>query len=188
MNRSGRERSVPNAERFAARSCGVMRTASYTANFLGPLGAAFDRRATAALGVARLAASGVALYRDTDPRQAEFDRLVGDIRERRYDRLLLRWVADLCLTPLEVFDLIRTLTGAGVTVEVSCWVTPARLFAKCPERLARFRRRSAVAKVLRLHRAGLGVEAVARAALVGEKAVARTLAKHGLSTPTESMT
>ncbi len=163
-----------------------MKTAYYAAEFLDPLGAAFDRRATAALVAARLATPEVAVYRDLDPRQGEFHRLVGHLRERRYDRLLLRWVADLCLTTPEVFDLIRTLGEAGVAVEVACQVLPDSLFAGRPERLARFRRRVAVAKVLRLHRAGLGDEAVARAARVTRKAVARTLARHGPDTPTES--
>lgn len=130
----------------------------------------------------------IADYRDTDPRQAEFDRLVAGIRQRRYDRVLLRWVADLCLTQPEVFALVLTLAEARVRVEVACWATPADLFAAQPDRLAEFRRRSAGAKVLRFHRAGMGVEAVARAAGIGQGAVSRTLGKYRLLSSTENQT
>jgi hypothetical protein len=165
-----------------------MTTACYAADFLGPLGAAFDRRVPRAWTEARTTSSATVEYCDTDPRQTEFDRLVAGIRERRYDRVLLRWVADLCLTPTEIFGLVQVLAEAQVRVEVACWATPADLFAARPDRLVEFRRRSAVAKVLRLHRAGLGVEAVTRAVRVDQQAVSRTLVKHGLISPTENET
>ena len=132
-----------------------MKTAFYWPAFLGPLGKQADFWGVANLLMESVTASDLELFVDTEPSRPALARLFGEIRRGRVNRIIIRSLSDLCLTPEEVMRFAVEVTTRGVKVEQIFSLLPCALVRMHPELVGRYRHRQRIAKAIRLRKAGL---------------------------------
>lgn len=109
-----------------------MKTAFYWPAFLGPLGKQADFWGVANLLMESVTASDLELFVDTEPSRPALARLFGEIRRGRVNRIVIRSLSDLCLTPEEVMRFAIEVTTRGVKVEQIFNLLPCALVRMHP--------------------------------------------------------
>ena len=154
-----------------------MKTAFYWPAFLGPLGKQADFWALVNLLTETLTASDLELFLDTEPSRPALARLFNEIRKGHVNRVIVRSLSDLCLTPTEVMQFAVKVTTQGVRVEQIFSLLPCALVRMHPELVGRYRHRQRIAKVLRMRKAGLTILEVASMVRASPQQVYRILLK-----------
>jgi DNA invertase Pin-like site-specific DNA recombinase len=154
-----------------------MKTAFYWPTFLGPLGKQADFWAVVNLLQETLTASDLELFVDTEPTQPALARLVAEIRKGRVNRVIVRSLSDLCVTPAELMQFAVEVTPASVKVEQLFSLLPSSLVWKHPELVGRYRHRQLTAKVLRMRQAGLTINEICSLARASPQQVYRILSR-----------
>jgi len=138
-----------------------MKTAFYWPAFLGPLSKQADFWGVATLLMESVTASDLELFVDTDPARPALARLYDEIRRGPVNRVVIRSLSDLCLTPAEMMKFAVEVTTKGVKLEQIFSLLPCALVRMYPELVGRYRHRQRIAKVLRMRGAGLTILEVA---------------------------
>lgn len=154
-----------------------MKTAFYWPAFLGPLGKQADFWAVVNLLMETLTASDLELFLDTEPNRPALARLFAEIRKGCVNRVIVRSLSDLCLTPAELMQFAVEVTTKSVKVEQLFCLLPSSLVWKHPELVGRYRHRQLTAKVLRLRQAGLKISEIGSLARATPQQVYRILSR-----------
>lgn len=154
-----------------------MKTAFYWPAFLGPLGKQADFWALANLLMESVTASDLELFVDTEQSRPALARLFDEIRRGHVNRVIIRSLSDLCLTPEEVIQFAVEVTTKGLKVEKIFSLLLCALVRMHPELVGRYRHRQRVAKVLRMRKAGLTILEIALIVRASPQQVSRILSK-----------
>ena len=155
-----------------------MKTAFYWPAFLGPLGKQADFWGLVNLLMESVTASGLELFVDTEPSRPALSRLFNEIRRGNVNRIVIRDLSDLCLTPEEVKRFAVEVALKGVKVEQIFSLLPCALVRMHPELVGRYRHRQRIAKVIGMRKAGLTILEVASMVRASPQQVFRILSKH----------
>ena len=154
-----------------------MKTAFYWPAFLGPLGKQPDFWALVNLLMESVTASDLELFLDTEPSRPALARLFDEIRRGHVNRVVIRDLSDLCLTPQEVMRFAVEVALKDVKVEQIFSLLPCDLVRMHPELVGRYRHRQRVAKVIRMRKAGLTILEIASMVRASPSQVYRILSK-----------
>ncbi len=160
-----------------------MTTAFYWPAFLGPLGKQADFWALVNLLMESVTASDLQLFVDTEPNRPALARLFDEIRRGHVNRVIIRSLSDLCLTPAEMMTFAVEVTTKGVKVEQIFSLLPCALVRMHPELVGRYRHRQRIAKVIRVRKAGLTILEVASIVRASPQQVYRILSKLSIHHP-----
>jgi len=156
-----------------------MKTCIYWPEFLGPLGKQADFWALVNLLMESVTTSDLELFVDTEPARPALTRLFNEIRKGHVNRVVIRSLSDLCLTPEEVMRFAVEVSLKGVKVEQIFSLLPSALVRTHPELVGRYRHRQRIAKVLRMREAGLTIMEIASMVRASPQQVYRILSKVG---------
>jgi len=160
-----------------------MKTCIYWPVFLGPLGKQADFWGLVNLLMESVTASDLELFLDTEPSRPALVRLFDEIRRGHVNRVVIRSLSDLCLTPAEMMKFAVEVSLRNVKVEEIFSLLPCALVRMYPELVGRYRHRQRIAKVIRLRKAGLTVMEIASMVRASPQQVYRIGLKLPITTP-----